>query len=104
MIERFNPQKLAYVDESGIDSYISREYGGELRGKKITGELSGKRYARESFVAGLLGKEVIAPICYQGTMETTLFNDWLENLLLPSLDFRFVIIVDNVPFNKLDKI
>ena len=34
------------------------------------GEVSGKRFARERFVAGLKGKEVIAPICYQGTMES----------------------------------
>ena len=65
VIERFNPQKLIYVDESGIDSYISREYGWDLRGKKVMGNISGKRYARESFVAGFLGKEVIDPTCYQ---------------------------------------
>jgi isftu1 transposase len=48
-----------------------------LRGKTFTGDISGKRYARESFVAVFLGKEVIVPICYQGTMDATLFNDWL---------------------------
>ena len=35
-----------YVDESGIDTFISREYGWGPRGQKVIGEVSGKRAAR----------------------------------------------------------
>jgi hypothetical protein len=44
---------LVYIDESGIDKFMSREYGWALKGQKVIGEISGKRYARENFVAGL---------------------------------------------------
>ena len=63
-IATYNPEKLIYIDESGIDSFISREYEWSIRGTKVMIEVSGKRFARDSFVAGLKGKEVIAPICY----------------------------------------
>ena len=74
-----------YVDESAIDTFISREYDWGFRGQKVIGEVSGKRYARERFVAALVNKKIIAPLCYQGTCDTNLFNFWLANFLLPTL-------------------
>ena len=68
-----NPYKID-SDESEIDSFISREYRWSIRGTKVMSEVSGKRFARESFIASLKGKEVIAPICYQGTMDNVIFN------------------------------
>ena len=74
-----------YVDESGIDTFISREYGWDFRGQKVIGEVSGKRYARESLSPHGCNKKIIAPMCYQGTCDTHLFNFWLANFLLPTL-------------------
>lgn len=50
----YAPEKLVYIDELAIDEFISREYGLGLRGHKITGEISGGRYARDSIIAGQL--------------------------------------------------
>ncbi|RYW85967.1 IS630 family transposase, partial [Legionella pneumophila] len=60
------PEKLVYIDESGIDTFIARDYGWSCRGKKILAEVSGRRYVRESFIAGLMpqSKKVVAPFCY----------------------------------------
>ena len=95
--------KLVYVDESGIDTFISREYGWQKRGVKVKSDISGRRYARESFIAGIIGKKVIAPFCYQGTCDTSLFNTWLEKMLLPNLSSGHVIIMDNAAFHKSEK-
>ena len=77
--------KCVYIDESGIDKFISREHGWGERGQRVIGEISGRRYARESFIAGLVSNQVVAPLCYTGTCDTILFNFWLENFLLPEL-------------------
>jgi transposase len=92
-----------YVDESGIDTFISRQYGWGLRGQKVLGEVSGMRYARESFVAALVNKKIIAPMCYQGTCDTNLFNFWLANFLLPTLGPGYPIIMDNATFHKSEQ-
>lgn len=65
-LAKHEPTKLVYIDESGIDKFISREYGRCQRGQKIMGGVSGKRYARESFVAGQIQNKIIAPFCYTG--------------------------------------
>ncbi|HAT1827063.1 TPA: IS630 transposase-related protein [Legionella pneumophila] len=38
------PEKLVYIDESGIDTFIARDYGWSCRGKKILAEVSGRCY------------------------------------------------------------
>ena len=50
-----------------IDSYVCRSYGRAKIGKKVQGEKSGKRYARQSFVAAKCGQKILAPMTYKGT-------------------------------------
>lgn len=99
-LQKHNPDKLVYIDESGIDKFISREYGWGFKGSKIIGEVSGRHYARESFIAGKLQNKIIAPFCYTGTCDSILFNFWLENFLLPTLGPGYTLIMDNAAFHK----
>jgi transposase len=88
------------VDESGIDTCVDRSFGWSARGEKIYGETRGKRFARESFIAALNGKKVLAPFCYNGTCNTDLFNLWISKFLVPCLRPGQVIILDNATFHK----
>ncbi len=82
---------------------MSREYGWALKGQKVIGEISGKRYARESFVAGLNNGRIIAPFCYKGTCDTTLFNFWLATFLFPALTPGHILVMDNATFHKSEE-
>ncbi len=64
------------------------------------GGVSGKRYARESFIAGQIQNQIIAPFCYTGTCDRNLFNFWLVNFLLPALGSGYTLIMDNAAFHK----
>ena len=37
-------EKIAYVDESGVDTYLYREYGYALRGQQVLGQVRGRKY------------------------------------------------------------
>jgi transposase len=89
-----------YLDESGINQYLYREYGRNARGKQVVGEISGKRFGRESVVAALQNKKLLAPMCFEGTCDTNLFNVWLKQELLPNLIQGQVLILDNASFHK----
>ncbi|PJD95727.1 MAG: hypothetical protein CK426_04145 [Legionella sp.] len=102
-LSKFPPDKIVYIDESGIDKFISREYGWGLKGQQVIGEVSGRRYARESFIAGQLHRKILAPFCYTGTCDSTLFNFWLENFLLPALGSGYIIVMDNAAFHKSEQ-
>ena len=67
-------------------------------------DISGKRFARESFIAGLIDNQVIAPFCYNDYCLThRYFNFWLEHFLLPNLDSDYILITDNATFHKSRK-
>lgn len=99
-IKAFAVNDLVYVDESGIDSYFHRSHGWALSHERVYGAVSGKRFARESFIAAKCGSKVLAPLCFQGTCNTLLFDAWIEQLLIPQLRRGQLVILDNASFHK----
>lgn len=96
-------ENLVYIDESGIDTYLNNPWVYSIRGKQVYGEVSGKRYDRESFIAAKVGTEVIAPMCFKGTCNTEVFNIWIKNVLIPELKPGQIVIMDNATFHKSKK-
>jgi transposase len=66
----------------------------------VFGEISGKRFARQSVVSALFKGKFLAPMCFEGTCDTSLFNAWLKQVLIPTLIPGQVIILDNASFHK----
>ena len=98
--------KLYYADESGFDECYAREYGYAPRGKKVIGEISGRRFERTSIVAAKNGKNIIAPFAFKGTINGDLFEGWLEHVFVPELknSEKAVLILDNASPHKKDNI
>jgi len=101
-IAQYNPKDLVYLDESGIDEYLHRDYARSLRGTQVISEVSGKKFGRISIIAAWLSnqKEMIAPYVFEGYTDSTRFNGWLEKCLVPCLRKGQVIIMDNASFHK----
>lgn len=96
--------QIAYVDETGIDTYLYREYCYAQKGQEIIGYISGRKYRRVGIVAAKIGKTTIAPMYYDGTMESKLFEKWFENCLLPELPIGSTIVMDNASFHRKSKL
>ena len=88
------------MDESGIDTYLYREYGYALRGQRVFGRIRGRKYQRCGIVAAQMGGKILAPFQYSGTMDSKLFEFWFANQLLPSLEEGTVIVMDNASFHS----
>jgi transposase len=93
-----------YVDETGFDAPLMREYGYAPIGKKIIGEHTGKRFARTSLIAGLKENNPLAPMEFKGYCDTTVVLTWVKDMLIPSLRPGDVVIWDNATFHKSPKI
>ncbi|RRD86368.1 transposase, partial [Conchiformibius steedae] len=64
-------------------------------------KISGKGYRRISLVAAQIGNKLVAPMTYRHTMTAALFEAWFERCLLPALDRKSVIILDNARFHRM---
>ena len=93
-------ETIAYVDECGIDTYLYREYGYAARGQKVFDQISGRKYKRCGIVAAQLNGRILAPLQYDGTMDSSLFEFWFTSQLLPTLKKGCVVVMDNASFHR----
>ena len=84
----------------GIDEYIHREKARALRGKRVYGAVSGKKYKRTNMIAAKCDEAILAPLEYKGTTDHVLVEWWLINMLFPILAIGSVIILDNASFHR----
>ena len=87
-IQDIPPEKIAYVDECGIDNYLYRRYGYAVRGQPVFGRIRGRKYKRRGIVAAKMDNKILAPLQYNGTMDRALFGYFVLPKM-PDADFCF---------------
>jgi transposase len=100
MLKTLPPKRLVYVDECGINQCLYREYARAARGHRAVEKISGLKYKRTNIVAGICLGKWVAPMEYNTTTDSVLFEFWFENCLLKEVDSGSVIILDNATFHK----
>jgi transposase len=95
---------IVYVDESGFNNCLIREYGRCAKGQRLMGERSGQRFARTSIIAGLQGKTPVAPMVFRGHCDTEVVLSWVNEMLLPELRAGQTVIWDNATFHKSSRL
>ena len=103
-IKGINSARLVYIDESGIDMSICQDRGWCLKQERLCGKKSGKYYERTNIIAGYVNHKLIAPLVFNGSCNTQLFEAWVEQLLLKELKPGQIVIMDNASFHKSQKI
>jgi len=93
-------KNIVYLDESGFLPSTQRNYGWAKRGKKVYGEKSGNSRPRTSLIAAKRGKQMLAPVLFEGSTNAIWFNSWLEKHLFRELNPQSTIIMDNAAFHK----
>ncbi len=97
-------ENIVSIDESGINTYLYREYAYSKRGKKVYDKIKGRKFKRTNIVAAKYRKEIIAPMQYDTAMTGEFFEGWFEEILLPKLPQNVVIVMDNASFHRKDQL
>ena len=103
-LKKQNKNRLVFIDESGIDRHLHREYCRAPKGKQVYETVLGRKFERCSIVAGKCGKEILAPFGYYGTCNLELFLKWVKEMLVPNLKKNQIVIMDNASIHKSPKI
>jgi transposase len=99
-LKQLDPDRRVYVDETGIEDPLHRQYAWSERGEAVISAVKGKRARRVNLIAGLLHKQLLAPCIFDGYINSDGFNYWLEHFLLKELSPGTVIIIDNARFHQ----
>ena len=82
---------------------ICKDRGWGKKSEKLIGRKSGKYYRRTNIIAGYVNKKSIAPVVFNGTCNTQLFESWVEQFLIKELKPGQIVIMDNASFHKSQK-
>lgn len=82
---------------------IHNEKGWGKKGIPLLGKKSGKYYQRTNIIAGYINKKTIAPMVFNGSCNTDVFNAWVEKCLIKELKPGQNVIMDNASFHKSQK-
>lgn len=91
---------FVYIDESGFVPTVTRRYAYAPKGQRVYGLCSGERRPRTSLLAARIGTIFTAPLLFDGSCNTALFNAWLVHELCPLLHSHHVVVMDNASFHK----
>lgn len=97
---RFDPAKLVFVDETGASTKMARLYGRAKRGRRVVGRIPWGHWKTVTFVAGLRLDGFTAPFAIDCAMNGTIFIEYLQQCLVPTLRPGDIVVIDNLPAHK----
>ena len=91
---------IVYIDESGFAHEAPRTHGYSLQGQRCYGTHDWGAKGRTNAIGALIGSTLIAVGLVTGSVNTVVFASWVEQILLPNLSEKTVIVMDNAAFHK----
>jgi len=91
-----------YIDESGFAHDMPRTHGYAPRGTRCYGSHDWGAKGRTNVIGALLGGLLLTVSLFQTSINSSVFNRWIEQDLIPKLPPQCVLIMDNASFHKSD--
>ena len=99
-----DPQRLIFIDESGLSTKMARLRGWASKGQRCHAAIPHGHWKTITFVGGLTLSGVIAPMLLDGPMDGECFRAWVEQMLAPTLRPGDIVIMDNLSAHKVSGI
>ncbi len=79
---------------------MPRKYGYSIKGQRCYGQQNWGARGRTNVIGALLGHTLLTVSLFEGTINASTFESWVEQDLLPKLPPNSVVIMDNAAFHK----
>ncbi len=90
-----------FIDESGINTKMTRLYGRAPRGQRLVASAPFGHWKTMTFVAGLRLSGLAAPWVLDGAMDGAAFRTYAETVLAPTLAPDDIVVMDNLSAHKV---
>ncbi len=89
------PETLVFLDETGANTAMTRTDGRAPVGERVEGAVPGS-WKSVTLVSALRLSGLVAPMAFEGAMDTPNFEAYVEQILVPQLQPGDVVIWDNL--------
>ena len=91
-----DPQRLVFIDESGLNLALTRLYGRAPRGQRVIGSIPQNYGERLTVLAALDRRGIRAALAVDGPTDGPVFLTFLQRVLCPRLRPGEVVVLDNL--------
>ena len=77
-----------------------RTHGYSVKGKRCYGVHDWHPSKRTNVIGALVGKSMLTVSLFDCNVNTSIFNSWVEQDLIPKLPYNSVVVTDNASFHK----
>jgi len=93
--------KLVFLDESGINTGMTRLYGRSLSKERVIDYVSDVRFERTSILSSIRANGDMVPLVFEGALNGELFKAYISECLVPNLHDGDIVIMDNLTSHKV---
>ncbi len=94
-------EKLVFLDESGVNTNMTRFYGRAKGKKRVYEYVPARRTKRTTLLSSVRLDGTIARKVFQGALTGEIFLDYVKNILVPTLHKGDIVIMDNLSCHKV---
>jgi transposase len=101
-----DPARLVFIDETGIDTRMTRAYARARRGQRAIGRVPWGRWERLTVLGALALDGIVASRSVAAATGTAVFLAFTEEVLVPVLRDRpdALVVMDNLAAHKAEKV
>jgi transposase len=102
--KEIDPQRLMFVDEMGANIALHSLYAWSERGQRTRCSVSRNRGKNTTLLASISFEGMGSSLVVTGTVDATLFEAYLERVLLPHLRPGRILMMDNLCTHKGERV
>ena len=102
--QTLDANNLVFMDECGSNIALTRLYARSPKGKRAYGAVPRNRRANITLLASLSLQGMGAAFLLEGSVDSTAFEIYIEQLLAPSLKAGQIVVMDNLSTHTGDKV
>ena len=100
-MSRIDPERLIFLDESGIATDMTRRYGRARRGRRVPEGAPAGRWRTLSILGAIRRSGWVAAMSVEAATDGEIFLAYLEQVLGPQLEPGDVVVMDNLAAHKV---
>jgi transposase len=93
--------RLVFLDESSINTGMTRLYGRALHGERIVEYTPDVRFERTTILSSIRANGEMVPLVFDGSLNGDIFKAYISEFLVPTLQAGDIVVMDNLSSHKV---
>jgi transposase len=93
--------KLLFLDESSINTGMTRLYGRGSSNERVVDYTPDVRFERTTIISSIRANGDMVPLVFEGSLDGDLFKEYISQCLAPTLKDGDIVIMDNLSSHKV---